>query len=71
MEEWGNLEAGFKEAERIFEGTYVTKHVNNAQMERRVSLAKWDNGKLTVWASTQGISKLPRGSRQRLGIAAE
>ncbi|MEO6163512.1 MAG: molybdopterin cofactor-binding domain-containing protein, partial [Candidatus Binatia bacterium] len=34
----------------------MTKHVNNAQMERRVSLAKWDAGKLTVFASTQGVS---------------
>jgi CO/xanthine dehydrogenase Mo-binding subunit len=55
-EEWGDLEKGFKDADKIFEDTYVSKHVNNAQMERRVSVAKWDAGKLTVWASTQGIS---------------
>jgi len=30
--------------------------VNNAQIERRVSVARWDNGKLTVFASTQGVS---------------
>lgn len=53
---WGDLEKGFAEADKIFEDTYVSKHVNNAQMERRVSVAKWDAGKLTVWASTQGIS---------------
>ena len=55
-ETWGNLESGFKEADRVFEDTYITKHVNNAQMERRVSVAKWDAGKLTVYASTQGVS---------------
>jgi len=55
-EEWGDLEKGFKEADRIFEDTYISKHVNNAQMERRVSVAKWEGGKLTVWASTQGVS---------------
>ncbi len=55
-EEWGDLEKGFKEADRIFEDTYISKHVNNAQMEMRVSVAKWDGGKLTVWASTQGVS---------------
>jgi xanthine dehydrogenase molybdenum-binding subunit len=53
---WGDLEKGFKEADKVFEDTYISKHVNNAQMERRVSVAKWDAGKLTVWASTQGIS---------------
>ena len=55
-EAWGNLESGFKEADRVFEDTYITKHVNNAQLERRVSVAKWDAGKLTVYASTQGVS---------------
>src|SRR5215467_1929267 len=55
-EDWGDVEKGFKEADKVFEDTYVSKHVNNAQMERRVSVAKWDGAKLTVYASTQGIS---------------
>ena len=55
-EQWGDLEKGFKEADKVFEDTYISKHVNNAQMERRVSVAKWDGAKLTVFASTQGIS---------------
>jgi xanthine dehydrogenase molybdenum-binding subunit len=55
-EAWGDVEKGFKEADRVFEDTYISKHVNNAQLERRVSLAKWDGGKLTVYASTQGVS---------------
>ena len=55
-ESWGDLETGFKEADRVFEDTYISKHVNNAQLERRVSIAKWDAGKLTVFASTQGVS---------------
>ena len=55
-ESWGDLEQGFKEADRVFEDTYTTKHTNNAQLERRVSLAKWEAGKLTVYASTQGVS---------------
>ena len=59
-EEWGDLEQGFREADRTFEDTYITKHVNNAQLEPRVSVAKWEGGKLTVWASTQGISNCRR-----------
>ena len=55
-ESWGDVERGFKEADKIFEDTYISKHVNNAQLERRASLAKWDAGKLTVYASTQGVS---------------
>lgn len=55
-EDWGDVEKGFKEADKVFQDTYISKHVNNAQMERRVSVAKWDGAKLTVYASTQGIS---------------
>jgi xanthine dehydrogenase molybdenum-binding subunit len=55
-ESWGDVEQGFKEADRVFEDTYITKHTNNAQLERRVSIAKWEAGKLTVYASTQGVS---------------
>jgi xanthine dehydrogenase molybdenum-binding subunit len=55
-ESWGDLEKGFKEADQTFEDTYITKHTNNAQLERRVSIAKWEAGKLTVYASTQGVS---------------
>ncbi|HEY6364038.1 MAG TPA: xanthine dehydrogenase family protein molybdopterin-binding subunit [Candidatus Binatia bacterium] len=55
-ESWGDLEKGFKAADRIFEDIYITKHVNNAQLEPRVSVAKWEAGKLTVFASTQGVS---------------
>ena len=55
-EAWGDLDKGFKEADRVFEDTYISKHVNNAQIERRVSVAKWDGGKLNVFASTQGVS---------------
>ena len=67
---WGDVEQGFKEADRVFEDTYITKHVNNAQMERRVSVAKWDAGKLTVFASTRGLQRAHR-HRQGFQPAAE
>ncbi len=67
-DEWGDLEKGFKEADKVFEDTYISKHVNNAQMERRVSVAKWDAGKLTAWASTQGISNARADIARDLGL---
>lgn len=67
-EEWGDLEKGFKEADRIFEDTYISKHVNNAQMERRASVAKWEGGKLTVFASTQGVSNARTDIAKDLGL---
>jgi xanthine dehydrogenase molybdenum-binding subunit len=67
-ETWGDLEKGFAEADKVFEDTYFTKHVNNAQLERRVSLAKWEAGKLTVFASTQGVSNARTDMAKDFGL---
>ncbi len=53
--EAGNIEEGFRQADSIYENDFISKHHNNAQLERRASVARWDGGRLTVWASTQGI----------------
>lgn len=52
----GDLARGFAQSDRVFEQRYVSKHLNNAQLEPRVSVAHWEGDRLTVWASTQGIS---------------
>ncbi|HEY7390884.1 MAG TPA: xanthine dehydrogenase family protein molybdopterin-binding subunit [Bryobacteraceae bacterium] len=52
----GNIDEGFRAASRIFEDHYTSAHINNAQLEPRVSIAQWDGDHLTVFASTQGIS---------------
>lgn len=52
----GDVATGFAASDRIFEDRYISKHLNNAQLEPRVSVAKWEGDRLTVWASTQGIS---------------
>jgi len=52
----GNIEEGFKAADRIFEDSYQTPHINNAQLEPRASMAKWEGDKLIIYASTQGIA---------------
>ena len=52
----GNVEEGLRSAERVFEDRYTSVHLNNAQLEPRVSVAQWNADKLTVYASTQGIS---------------
>jgi xanthine dehydrogenase molybdenum-binding subunit len=50
----GNVEEGFKAADKIIEASYSTVHHNNAQLEPRVSIASWTGNKLTVHAATQG-----------------
>jgi CO/xanthine dehydrogenase Mo-binding subunit len=60
METWvsqGDVEAGFAEADRIFEGDYSTGAVHQAPIEPHACLAEFDaTGKLTVWTSTQQLS---------------
>ena len=51
----GNIDEGLAQADAVYENDFQSKHHNNAQMERRVSLAQWDGDRLTVHASTQGI----------------
>ena len=55
----------------MFEDRYTSVHVNNAQMERRVSVAAWDADKLTVYASTQGISNCQRDLATDLKLPVE
>jgi putative selenate reductase molybdopterin-binding subunit len=52
----GDIEAGFQEADQIFEDRYSTAFVHDAQMERRTCLAQWEGDKLTLYTPTQGIS---------------
>jgi len=52
----GNVDEGLRAADRIFEDHYTSPHINNAQLEPRVSIAEWQGDQLTVHASTQGIS---------------
>ncbi len=52
----GNIEEGLKAADHVFEDNFTSAHHNNAQLEIRVAVAEWSGDKLTVHASTQGIS---------------
>ena len=64
----GDVEAGFKEADRVFEARYSTAFVHDAQMERRVCLAHWEGEKLTLYTPTQGISNCRHDTARDLGI---
>ncbi len=49
----GDLEAGRKGAAQVFEHTYQKGYVAHAPMEPHAATASMEDGKLTVWASTQ------------------
>ncbi|HSE90856.1 MAG TPA: xanthine dehydrogenase family protein molybdopterin-binding subunit [Candidatus Binatia bacterium] len=57
-EEWqyGDIEAGFKQAEFVLEEAFVTQALSHHCMEPRTAIAYWQNGKLFLHASSQSVS---------------
>ncbi len=50
----GDLEAGFSQADVVFEDRYHTPRHQGCPMEPHVCVASWDpQGKLTIWTGTQ------------------
>jgi putative selenate reductase molybdopterin-binding subunit len=52
----GDVEAGFRTADQIFEDRFSTAFVHNAQMEIRSAVASWEGDRLTLYTPTQGIA---------------
>jgi nicotinate dehydrogenase subunit B len=49
----GQPAAGGKQAGKTLHATYQVDYIAHAPMEPRAALARWENGKLTVWTGTQ------------------
>ena len=64
----GDIEAGFRAADQVFEDRYSTAFVHDAQMERRACLAHWEADKLTLYTPTQGISNCRHDTARDLGL---
>lgn len=69
--EGGDLETGKKEADLVFEQEYHDGYKAHASMETHAATAIYEDGKITMWASSQ----TPFGTRQevaeKLGIPKE
>ncbi len=53
--DFGDLKAGFAEADHVFEREYTTKTVHQGYIEPQNATAWWSpDGRLTVWCSSQG-----------------
>ena len=66
--EFGDLEAGFADADHIFEGTYKTQRVHTCYMEPRVCVVDSDaDGRLTVHSSMQHMF----GLREKLAFVLD
>lgn len=60
--EGGNLEAGEKEAELLFDEEYHDGYKAHASMEPHAATAVFEDGKITMWASSQ----TPFGTRKEV-----
>jgi len=58
----GDLDEGERLASELFEETYLNAYVAHAPMEPHAALASMEDGRMTVWASTQS----PFGLKQQL-----
>ena len=67
----GKVEDGFAAADHVFEDSYRTPHINNAQMEIRASTAQWQGDKLIVFTPTQGIANCRTDIAKDMKIAPE
>jgi nicotinate dehydrogenase subunit B len=64
----GDVDAARKAASRTFESTFHKGYVAHAPMEPHASTATFENGKLTVWASTQTPFPTRDGLAQLLSL---
>jgi xanthine dehydrogenase YagR molybdenum-binding subunit len=54
----GDVEQGFRDAEVVVEGRYVTQVQTHSALETHGVVADWKPEMLTVWASTQGTASV-------------
>ena len=64
----GDVDAGFAEADQVFDDRYSTAFAHDAQMERRTCLAHWEGEKLTLYTPTQGVSNCRHDTARDLGM---
>lgn len=69
--EAGDLKIGERDAKTIIEETYYNSYVAHSPIEPHTSLAKMENGKLTVWASTQSPFRVQSMVARALGMKPE
>ncbi|MGA9573619.1 MAG: molybdopterin cofactor-binding domain-containing protein, partial [Lysobacterales bacterium] len=67
----GDLSEGERMAAEVFDETYLNAYVAHAPMEPHAALANFEDGRMTVWASTQSPFGLKRQLVSTLGLAED
>jgi isoquinoline 1-oxidoreductase len=71
VESTGDIDTGQKLCDKKFSSEYHDPYVAHSAMETHTALAQLENGKMTVWASTQSPFGLKEGIMRELGMAAD
>jgi xanthine dehydrogenase YagR molybdenum-binding subunit len=69
--EWGDVAAGLAGAAVAVDVTYTTPTLHNNPMEPHAAMAVWDEDRLTVYDSSQGVSADRDTIAEVLGVAQE
>ena len=67
----GDLDAGLKLSEKIFESEFSDPYLAHTPIEPHTALAAMEDGKLTVWASAQSPFGLKDSLVRELGMSAD
>ena len=67
----GDVDAAFASAAQTVTAEYYVPHISHAQMEPPAAVAKWDDGKVEVWTSTQNPQQARLDLADILGIDYE
>ena len=68
--EWayGDLDAGFKQADLVLDETFHTQATSHQPLETRTAMAHWQNGKLFLRCSTQSVVQTVASVARWVGI---
>jgi CO/xanthine dehydrogenase Mo-binding subunit len=71
-EQWsyGDLEAGFRDADLVVDETFVVQSTGHQPMETRTAMAYWQNGRLYLHGSTQSLARTVDPLASWVGVEA-
>jgi len=68
---YGDINAGFAEADEIIEETYTSPAAQQVCLEPNVSVAQWVDGKLTIWTGTQAPFRVKATLAEMLNVESD
>ena len=69
--ERGSVREGLAAAEKVLERSYTVSYIAHAPLEPRAALARWEDGRVTVWTGTQRPFGVRGELSEALGVPEE